>query len=71
MQRLLVLYFIRAGYLGVTVQTIVDAARSAGAVAGIKADRTEFQCLSKLAVEGTAESRTGARLDHSRHSRCQ
>jgi hypothetical protein len=39
MERLLVLYFIRAGYLGVTVKTIMEAARSVGAVAGIKSDR--------------------------------
>jgi hypothetical protein len=39
MERLMVLYFIRAGYLGVTVKTIMDAARSVGAIAGIKSDR--------------------------------
>ena len=38
----MVLYYIRAGYLGVTAKTIVDAARSAGAVARIKPPRMSF-----------------------------
>jgi hypothetical protein len=42
MERLMVLYYIRAGYLGVTAKTIVDAARSAGAVARIKSPRIPF-----------------------------
>jgi len=42
MERLVVLYYIRAGYLGVTAKTIVDAARSAGAVARIKSPRMPF-----------------------------
>jgi hypothetical protein len=42
MERLMVLYYIRAGYLGVTAKTIADAARSAGAVARIKSPRMPF-----------------------------
>jgi hypothetical protein len=42
MERLMVLYYIRAGYLGVTAKTIVDTARSAGAVARIKSPRIPF-----------------------------
>jgi hypothetical protein len=42
MERLMVLYYVRAGYLGVTAKTIVDAAQSAGAVARIKSPRIPF-----------------------------
>ncbi len=42
MQRLMVLYYIRSGYLRVTVKTIVDAARSVGAIARIKSPRMPF-----------------------------
>jgi hypothetical protein len=36
MERLMVLYYIRSGYVRVTAKTIIDAARSAGAIARIK-----------------------------------
>jgi hypothetical protein len=39
MERLMVLYYIRAGYSRVTMKTIVDAAQSVGAVARIKSPR--------------------------------
>jgi hypothetical protein len=42
MQRLVVLYYIRSGYLRVTAKTILDAARSVGAVARIKSPRMPF-----------------------------
>jgi len=42
MQRLMVLYYIRSGHLRATAKTIVDAARSVGAVARIKSTRMPF-----------------------------
>ncbi len=36
MERLMVLYYIRSGYVRVTAKTIIDAARSVGAIARIK-----------------------------------
>jgi len=39
MERLMVLYYIRAGYSRVTTKTIVDAAEAVGAVARIKSPR--------------------------------
>jgi hypothetical protein len=36
MERLMILYYVRSGYLRVTAKTIIDAAQSVGAVARIK-----------------------------------
>jgi hypothetical protein len=42
MQRLMILYYVRSGYLRVTVKTIIAAAQSVGAVARIKSPRMPF-----------------------------
>jgi hypothetical protein len=42
MERLMVLYYIRAGYVEATANTIIGAARSVGAVARIKSPRVPF-----------------------------
>jgi len=42
MERIMVLYYIRSGYSQVTVNTVIDSARSVGAVVGIQVQRTRF-----------------------------